>query len=65
MCLAFGVLGLFVICEFLGAFKRQQVYFTGIVLYVHILFNCFLEALGVHGTFLKGIWRFEELLFPL
>ena len=35
----------------LGAFKRQQVYSTGIF-HEYSVFDCFLEATGVHGILL-------------
>ena len=33
-------------------------YSTSIFLYVHDVFDCFLETSGVHGTFLNGVWHF-------
>ena len=61
MCLAFDILGVFVIC--IKRFKRQQVFSVDVVLYLCSIFDCFIEASCVFFAFHKGTWHFEELLF--
>ena len=61
MCLAFDILGVFVIC--IKRFKRQQVFSVDVVLYLCSIFDCFIEASCVFFAFRKGTWHFEELLF--